>query len=113
MHHRRHRHRHRRRDPAPRPRFQLSPPFARIVLGGTVAIAVLSAGALVFGPFSDLSVLQLAAGPHAHGASSAPASVVVLAHTARAWGADAQQRQTGAASSVPITRIARRDTHGP
>ena len=112
MHHRHPPHR-RHRDPAPHPRFQLSPPFARIVLGGTVAIAVLSAGALVFGPISDLSVLQLAAGPHAHGASGALASVVVLAHTGRAWGPDAEQRQTAAASSAPITRIARRDTHGP
>jgi len=111
MHHRHPPHR-RHRDPAPHPRFQLSPPFARIVLGGTVAIAVLSAGALVFGPFSDLSVLQLAAGPHAHASGGAPAPVV-LGHTGRAWGADTQQRPTAAASSAPITRIARRDTRGP
>lgn len=109
--HRHHRHR-RHRDPAPHPRFQLSPPFARIVLGGTVAIAVLSAGALVFGPVSDLSVLQLAADPHVQPSSGAPAPVV-LAQTGRAWGADTQQRQATAASSAPITRIARRDTHGP
>jgi len=110
MHHRHHP--HRRRDSAPQPRFQLSPPFARLVLGGTVAIAVLSAGALVFGPFSDLSVLQLAAGPHAQGAGGMPASAV-LAHTGRAWGPDAEQRQAADASSAPITRIARRDTRDP
>jgi len=105
-----HRH-HRHRDPAPHPRFQLSPPFARIALGGTVAIAVLSAGAFVFDPFSHLSVLQLAAGPHAQASGGAPAAIV-LARTGRAWGADAQQRQAAAASSAPITRIARRDARG-
>ena len=110
--HRRHPPHRRHRDPAPQRRFQLSPPFARFVLGGTVAIAVLSAGALVFGPFSDLSVLQLAAGPHAQDAGGTLASAV-LAHTGRAWGADAEQRQAAAAPSAPITRIARRDMHGP
>ncbi|MEP6874872.1 MAG: hypothetical protein ABI887_10950 [Burkholderiales bacterium] len=105
-------HRHRRhRDPAPPPRLQLSHPFARLVLGGTVAVAVLGAGAFVFGPFSDLSALQLAAGPNAQGASGAPAATV-LARTGRSWGAIAQQRQA-AAASAPIARIARRDTHGP
>ena len=109
--HRHHRHR-RLHDPAPDRRFQLSPPFARIVLGGTVAIALLSAGALVFGPFSDLSVLQLAAGPHAQ-ASGGALAPVVLSHTGRAWGSDARHRQAAAASSAPVTRVARRDTRGP
>lgn len=107
--HRHHRHRH--RDPAPQPRLQFSHPFARVVLGGTVAIAVLSAGAFVFGPFSDLSVLQLAAGPHAQGPGKAPAAAV-LARTGRSWGAAAEERQA-AAASAPIARLARRDTHGP
>jgi hypothetical protein len=105
-------HRHRRhRDPAPQPRLQLSRPFARIALGSTVAIAVLSAGAFVFGPFSDLSVLQLAAGPHARGPGNAPATAV-LARTGRSWGAAAEERQA-AAASAPIARVARRDTRGP
>ena len=105
-------HRHRRhRDPAPPPRLHLSHPFARIVLGGTVAIAVLGAGAYVFGPFSDLSALQLAASPNAQGPSGASAAPV-LARTGRSWAATAQQRQA-AAASAPLARIARRDTHGP
>ena len=105
-----HRH-HRQRDPKPQPRLRLSHPFARIALGGTVAIAVLSAGAFVFGPFSDLSVVQLAAGPHAKGPNGAPAATV-LARTGRSWGASAQERQA-AAASAPIARIARRDALGP
>ena len=105
-------HRHRRhREPARPPRLQLSRPFARYALGGTVALAVLSAGAFVFGPFSDLSALQLAAGPHAEGPSGAPAASV-LARTGRSWGALAQERQA-AAASAPIARIARRDARGP
>lgn len=106
-------HRHRRRNPAPHPRFHLSPRFARIVLGGTVAIAVLSAGALVFGPYSDLSVLQLAAAPHVQASGGAPVPVV-LADAGRAWGAGARRRAaTAASSAAPITRIERRNTHGP
>lgn len=105
-------HRHRRhREPARPPRLQLSHPFARFALGGTVALAVLSAGAFVFGPFSDLSALQLAAGPHAKGPGGAPAATV-LARTGRSWGATAQERQA-AAASAPIARVARRDARGP
>ena len=105
-------HRHRRhRDPARPPRLQLSRPFARFALGGTVALAVLSAGAFLVGPFSDLSVLQLAAGPDAKGPGGAPAATV-LARTGRSWGALAQERQA-AAASAPIARIARQDTRGP
>ena len=105
-----HRHHHH-RDPKPQPRLRLSHPFARIALGGTIAIAVLSAGAFVFGPLSDLSVLQLAAGPQAKGPRDAPAAIV-LAHTGRSWGAEAKARQA-AASSTPITRLARRDARDP
>jgi len=106
-------HRHRRpRDPARQPRLQFTHPFARLALGGTVALAVLSAGIYVFGPFSDLSVLQLAVGPYATaGPDNAPAPAV-LARTGRSWGAAAEQRQA-AAASAPIARIARRDTRGP
>ena len=105
-------HRHRRhREPARPPRLQLSHPFARFALGGTVALAVLSAGAFVFGPFSDLSVLQLAGGPDAKSPSGAPATTV-LARTGRSWGAVARERQV-AAASAPIARIARGDARGP
>ncbi len=104
-------HRHRDHHPAPPPRLQLSHPFARLVLGGTVAIAMLGAGAFVFGPFSDLSALQLAGGPHAKGPGGAPAATV-LARTGRSWGAMAQERQA-AAASAPIARVARRDARGP
>jgi hypothetical protein len=107
----RHQRHHRPRDPARPPRLQLSHPFARFVLGGTVAIAVLGAGAFVFGPFSDLSALQLAAGPHAKGPGGAPAATV-LARTGRSWGAVAQERQA-AAASAPIAQVAGRDTRGP
>ena len=104
-------HRHRRRDPAPPRRYQLGHPFARVALGSTVAIAVLSAGVLVFLPFSDLSVQELAAGPHAQGLGAPPAASV-LAHTGRSWGAPTEARQA-ASASAPIARLARRDTRGP
>ena len=91
-------HRHQpHREPVRPPRLRLVHPFARIVLGGTVAIAMLSAGAFVFGPFSDLSALQLTAGPHATGPANVP---------------NAEQHQP-AAASAPIARIARRDAIGP
>jgi hypothetical protein len=81
------------------------------VLGGTLALAVLGAGVYIFGPFSDLSVLQLAAGPYANGPGNAPAAAV-LARTGRSWRASAEQRQA-AASSAPIARVARRDVRDP
>lgn len=105
-----HRHHHH-RDPASRPHLRLSNPFARIALGGTVAIAVLSAGAFVFGPFSDLSVLQLAAGPHATTASGSAPAAILFAHSGRNWGEAAQQRQA-AAASAPLARVARREEFG-
>ena len=45
-----HRH-HRHRESASAPRYQIGHPLARIALGSTVAIAVLSAGFYVFVPF--------------------------------------------------------------
>lgn len=107
--HRRHR---RHRESTPPPRFEFGHPLARIALGSTVAIAVLSVGVYVFGSFSDLSAQQLAAGPYATGAGNTPAPVV-LARTGRSWGAAAEQRQAKAASA-PIAKVARSDnTHGP
>ena len=105
-----HRH-HRHRDPARAPRLQPGGRLARIALGVTVALAVLSAGFYVFVPFSDLSARQLAAGPHAMAAGDVPAPIV-QAPTGRSWGAAAVQRQAAAASK-PLARVARRDTPDP
>ena len=59
--HRRHRH----REPARPPRPPFSPLFARLALGGTIAIAVLSAGVYVFIPIYDLSPPQRGAAEQA------------------------------------------------
>ncbi len=87
-------------------RFPFDP--ARAAVGVIGTCAVLCAGLFVFGPFSDLSTLQLAAGPHATSASSSAPAPIVLAHTGRSWGAAALQRQA-AAASAPLARVARRD----
>jgi|KBSSwiStaDraftv2_1062776.scaffolds.fasta_scaffold405329_1 hypothetical protein len=100
-HHRLQRH----EQPAPEPHLRIGHPFARFALGVTVAIAVVGAGAFVFGPFSDLSDQQLAAGPNAAGPDKAPAPII-YARTGRAWRSEAQQRVT-AAASAPIARVAR------
>ena len=105
-HHRLQRH----EQPAPEPHLRIGHPFARFALGVTVAIAVVGAGAFVFGPFSDLSDQQLAAGPNAAGPDKAPAPII-YARTGRAWRADAQQRVT-AAASAPIARVAREGRPG-
>ena len=105
-----HRHHHRHRESASSPRYQIGHPLARIALGSTVAIAVLSAGFDVFVPFSDLSAQQLAAGPHATSTGNTPAPVV-LARTGRSWGAAAEERQA-AASSAPVARVARGNDAG-
>ena len=105
MHRRNPYHRLQRHEHAPEPHLRIGYPFARFALGITVAVAIVGAGAFVFGPFSDLSAQQLAAGPHAAGSDNAPAPIV-YARTGRAWRADAQQRVT-AAASAPIARVAR------
>lgn len=92
----------------PRARLELTPPLARALVGAVGTAAILCGGLFVFGPFSDLSTLQLAAGPQATApAGSAPAAIV-LGRTGRAWGAEAQQRYAVAASA-PLVRVARRD----
>ena len=96
----------------PRGRLELTRPLARRAIGAIGTAAVLSAGFLVFGPFSDLSTLQLAAGPAAtQGPGGAPA-LIVLATTGRAWGQAAQQRQAAAAASAPLARVANSDDSG-
>jgi hypothetical protein len=92
-------------------RFQFAPALASAAIGLTGTASVLSAGIFMFGPFSDLSTLQLAAGPHATSASNSTPTPIVLAHTGRGWGAAAQQRQA-AAASAPLARVARRDEPG-
>lgn len=106
MHRRNPHHRVPSRNVAPPARdARLARPLAGIALGLTVAIAVVGAGAYVFGPFSDLSVRQLAAGPPAaHPPDALPA--IVYARTGRAWRAEAQRR-VAAAASAPIARVAR------
>lgn len=77
--------------------------LARALIGTVGTFAILSAGGFIFGPFSDLSTPQLAAGPNAKSAS-----MPYLVHTGRTWGAAALQRQA-AAASAPLARVARRD----
>ena len=110
MHRRNPHHRLQRHERAPEPHLRIGYPLARFALGVTVAVAMVGAGAFVFGPFSDLSEQQLAAGPHAAGRDNAPAPIV-YARTGRAWRADAQQRVT-AAASAPIARVAREGRPG-
>lgn len=93
-------------------RLQLTRPFARRAIGAVGTVAVTSAGFLVFGPFSDLSTAQLAAGPQAVQAGGTEPALIVLAPTGRAWGQAAQQRQAAAAASAPLAQVARRDV-GP
>lgn len=93
-------------------RLQLTRPFARRAIGAVGSVAVTGAGFLVFGPFSDLSTAQLAAGPQAVQAGSTEPALIVLAPTGRAWGQAAQQRQAAAAASAPLAQVARRDEPG-
>ena len=96
----------------PRDRLELTRPLARRAVGAIGTAAVMSAGFLVFGPFSDLSTLQLAAGPKATGTGNTPAPIV-LARTGRSWGATAEERQA-AAASASIAKVARSDdARGP
>ena len=94
-----------------RERFQLTPTLARVVVGAVGTTAVMSAGIFIFGPFSDLSALQLAAGPQAMSAAGSQPAAIVMAPTGRAWGNAAQQRQA-AAASAPLARVARREETG-
>ena len=85
--------------------FRLSPPLPRIVAGITAGVASVAAAFCVFGPFSDVSAMQLAAGPQSLtvGPSGRP---IVQARTGRSWGAD-QERRVAAASAVPLATLAR------
>lgn len=80
--------------------FQFTPALARIAIGLVGTSAVMSAGVFVFVPFSDLSALQLAAGPRAMSTTSAQPAAIVMARTGRAWG-------QAAAASAAAMRVAR------
>ncbi|MEQ1686915.1 MAG: hypothetical protein ABL916_24965 [Burkholderiaceae bacterium] len=86
--------------------FQFAPALARVAIGLVGAAAVTSSGIFVFVQFSDLSALQLAAGPRAESITSAQPAAIVMARTGRAWGEAALQRQAAAASAA-ATRLAR------
>ena len=62
----------------PRPTSSL----AQFVIGAVGAAAVLSAGIVVYGPFADLCLLQLAAGPKALAPPASQPAASVLADTA-------------------------------
>ena len=102
---------HRHLESDPHARFELTPTLARAVVGTVGTAAVMCAGVFVFGPFSDLSALQLAAGPQATSAAGSQPAAIVMAQTGRAWGEAAQQRQA-AAASAPMARVARREEVG-
>lgn len=85
--------------------LRLSRALPRVAVGATAALAAVSAAFLMFGPFSDLSARQLAAGPHsaAVGSDGRP---LALAATGRSWGAE-YQRRASAGSAAPLARLAR------
>jgi hypothetical protein len=85
--------------------FRLSPPLPRIVAGVTAGVASVAAAFCIFGPFSDLSALQLAAGPQSLTVDP-NGRPIVQARTGRSWGAD-QERRVAAASAVPLVTLAR------
>ena len=88
-----------------RPSYRIAHPMTRALVGAIAALAAACAGFLVFGPLSDLSALQLAAGPHAESAGP-DGRGIVFAHTGRSWGAAAEQRQKTAAASDRQARLA-------
>jgi hypothetical protein len=100
-------------EPAPRKRassgarrdFRLSSPLRRVAVGATAAAAALAAAFSIFGPFTDLSALQLAAGPQSL-AIGPSGQLLVMAPTGRAWGAE-HERRVAAASAAPIATLAR------
>ena len=83
--------------------FRLLSLTARLVTGGTAALVALSACYALFGPYSDLSAMQLAAGPgctqpgESHRAGLSP----------RAGRGCASTEAERTASSTATTRIAR------
>lgn len=92
-------------------RFQCAPALARVAIGLTGTASMMSSGIFVFGPFSDLSTLQLAADPpHATGTVMSEAAPIVHAKTGRSWAASVQHRQ----SAVATGSVARPDElNGP
>jgi hypothetical protein len=85
--------------------FRLGSSMRSVATGATAAAAALAAAFCVFGPFSDMSALQLAAGPQSL-AIGPSGQLLVMAPTGRAWGAE-HERRVAAASAVPIATLAR------
>jgi hypothetical protein len=65
--------------------LRLSATLPRLTMGAAAAATALAAALYIFGPFSDLSARQLAAGPNGMetGLDNKP---LVLARTGRSWG---------------------------
>jgi hypothetical protein len=85
--------------------FRLGSPTRRIAAGATAAVAALAGAFCIFGPFSDMSARQLAAGPQSM-ATGPSGQLLVMAPTGRAWGAE-HERRVATASAAPIATIAR------
>jgi hypothetical protein len=85
--------------------FRLSSAAGRVAAGITAALAAAAAAFCIFGPFADLSAMQLAAGPRST-AVGPSGRLLVMAHTGRSWGAE-QERRVAAASAVPLATLAR------
>jgi hypothetical protein len=65
--------------------LRLSATLPRLMMGAAAAATALAAALYIFGPFSDLSARQLAAGPNSMetGPDNKP---LILARTGRSWG---------------------------
>jgi hypothetical protein len=86
--------------------YRLMPFAARLVTGGTAAFAALSACYGLFGAYSDLSAIQLAAGPRGTQLGETHRSVL-SARTGRGWAAAEAGRVEHAAGSAATTRVVR------
>ena len=86
--------------------FRLMPLTARLLTGGTAAFAALSACYGLFGPYSDLSAIRLAADPTCTQLGEAHDSVV-SSYTDRDCAPAEAARMERAASSAATMRVAR------
>ena len=84
--------------------FRLAPRVPLVAAGTTAALAAAAVLLFTFGTFSDLSAMQLAAGPHSS-ARDASGQPLVLARTGRGWGG-AARAGTSAPALAPV-RLAR------
>jgi hypothetical protein len=89
--------------------FRLTPVAARLFTGAIAAAASLSAGYIVFGPFSDMSAIQLAAGPKGDQLGQGHRELL-NSRTGRSWAAAEAARQEQATGAAAPTRLARAAT---